>query len=88
MVATMRAISNGSTVRKAALEHGVRRTMLQDRITGRVEHGCKPGVKPYLNKLKESNLANFLEIVSGIGYGKTKKQVKIMVKKLLMIRMY
>ena len=30
-----------------------------------VEHGCNPGAKPYLNKLEESNLANFLEIISG-----------------------
>ena len=81
MVAAMKAVSKGSTIRKAALEHGVPRTTLQDRITGRVEHGCKPGAKPYLNKLEETNLANFLEIVSGIGYGKTKKQVKVMVEK-------
>ena len=81
MVAAMKAVGNGNTIRKAAMEHGVPRTTLQDRITGRVEHGCKPGAKPYLNKLGESNLANFLEIVSGIGYGKTKKQVKVMVEK-------
>ena len=40
----------------------------------------KPGAKPYLNKLEETNLANFLEVVSGIGYGKTKKQVKSIVE--------
>ena len=48
MVAAIKAVSKGSTIRKAALEHGVPRTTLQDRITGRVEHGCKPGAKPYL----------------------------------------
>ena len=45
-----------------------------------MEHGSKPGAKPYLNKLEETNLANFLEVVSGIGYGKTKKQVKSIVE--------
>ena len=81
MVAAMKAVSKGSTIRKAALEHGVPRTTLQDRITGRVEHGCKPGAKPYLNKLEETNLAKFLKINSGTGYRKTKKQVKVMVEK-------
>ena len=66
MVSAMKPVSKGSTIQKAALEHGVPRKTLQDRITGRVEYGCKPGANPYLNKLEETDLANFLEIVSGI----------------------
>ena len=52
--------------------------MLQDRITGRVVHGSRPGAKPYLNKHEESELAS---LVAGIGYGKTKKQVKSIAEK-------
>ena len=48
---------------------------LQDRISGRVQHGIRPGPKPYLNKLEEGNLVNFIEVVAEVGYGKTRKQV-------------
>ena len=63
------------SIKRAALEHIVPRTTLQGRITGNVEHGNKPGGKPYLNKAEETELANFLQVVSEIGYGKTRKQV-------------
>ena len=75
MEAAMKAVYNGCSIKRAALEHNVPRTTLQDRITGNVEHGSKPGGKPYLNKAEETELANFLQVVSEIGYGKTRKQV-------------
>ena len=37
--------------KEAAREFNVPRTTLQDRISGRVAHGVKPGSKPYLNKV-------------------------------------
>ena len=43
-------------------------------------HGTKPGLPPHLNKNEEANLAEFLEVVSDVGYGKTKKQIKHMVE--------
>jgi len=42
-----------------------------------VIHGTKPGSAPYLNKNEEPNLAEFLEVVSDVGY---KKQIKGMAK--------
>ena len=51
------------------------RTTLQDCISGRVVHRIKPGPKPYLNKAEESELAEFLEVTSSVGYGKTRKEV-------------
>ena len=53
---------------------------LQDRLSGRVILGTKPGPLPYLNKNEEAKLAEFLEVVSDVGYGKTKKQIKSMVE--------
>ena len=51
------------------------RTTHQDHISGRVIHGIKPGPKPYLNKAEESELAEFLEVTSSVGYGKTRKEI-------------
>ena len=83
MEAIMKAVYNRCSIKRAALEHNVPRTTLQDQITGNVEHGSKPGGKPYLNKAEETELANFLQVVAEIGYVKTRKQVMGIV---LMIR--
>jgi len=81
MLAAIKVVYNGCNIKRAALEHNVPRTMLNDQITGRVQHGSKPGAKPYLNKVEENQLANFIEVVARIGYGKTRKQVKTMVER-------
>ena len=39
MEAAMCAVKEGSTVARAAIEHGVPRSTLQDRISSRVLHG-------------------------------------------------
>ena len=80
MLAAIKAVQNGSSVSMAAVCHNVPRMTLQDRLSGRVVHGTKPGPVPYLNKDEEANLAEFLEVVSDVGYGKTKKQIKNMVE--------
>ena len=41
-----------------------------------MQHGVKPGPKPYLNEVEEKDLTGFLEVTSSIGYGKTRKQIK------------
>jgi len=81
MLVAIKAVYNGRSIKRAALEHNVPRTMLNDRITGRVHHGSKPGARPYLNKVEENELADFIEVVARIGYGKTRKQIKTMVKR-------
>ena len=73
MVAAMEAVKGGCSMKRAAEEHGVPRTTLQDRILGNVTHGVKPGTVPYLNKEEESDLVNFFETVSNVGYGKTQR---------------
>jgi len=77
MLAAINAVQSGSSsINKTAICHGVPRTTLQDRLSWRKIHGTKPGPAPYLNKNKEVNLSEFLEVVSDVGYGKTKKQIK------------
>ena len=43
-------------VNHSALEHGVQRTTLKDRFTGRVKHGATPGPVAYLNQKEEEEL--------------------------------
>ena len=59
MLAAIKAVRNGSTVNRAAINHGVPGMTLQDRLSGRVIHGTKPGPLSYLNKNEEAKLAEF-----------------------------
>lgn len=73
MVAAIKAVQEeGMGINRAALEHGVPRTTLKDRISGRVIHGTKLGPKPHLTQEEEKELVGFLV---NCGYGKTRHQV-------------
>ena len=50
-------------------------TTLKDRLSGRVQHGTKPGPKRYLTTKEESALADHLVDVAKVGYGKSRRQV-------------
>ena len=76
----MDAVSKGSSIKGAAENYGVPRTTLQDRVSGYVQHGKKPGPLPYLNKEEEEDLVKFVEVVADVGFGKTRKQIKAMVE--------
>ena len=67
--------SSRKGVNRAALEFGVPRTILKDRITGKVVHGTKSGPKPYLTQQEEKELVDFLVRCSKMGYGKTRGEV-------------
>ena len=70
------AMKNGSiSINKAAVLHGVPRTTLKDRLSGKVLHGTKPGPKCYLTCNEEHDLAEYLVEAAAIGYGKTRRQV-------------
>jgi len=81
MVAAMEEVKKGCiSIKRASEQCDVPRTTLQDRLVGRVQHGVEPSPKPYLNEVKEKDLAEFLEVTSSIGYSKTRKQVKAVVE--------
>ena len=61
---------------RAAKEHGIPRQTLNDRVSGRVVHGTKPGPRPYLTSQEEKELSNFLVDVAKAGYGKSRRQIK------------
>ena len=56
MVAAMKAVEEGGAVRTAACELGVPYSTLKDRLCGRVQHGTKPGPRPYLSCTEEADL--------------------------------
>ena len=75
MEKAMEAVTLGVGINRAAMEHGVPRTTLKDRISGHVEHNVNPGPDLYLNKEEEKELGVFLKKSASMGYGKTRKQV-------------
>ncbi len=73
VVGAMKAVKEGRmSINRSALEFGVPRTTLKDRIAGRVVHGTNIGPKKYLSQEEEHELVNFLIKCSKIGYGKTR----------------
>ena len=76
MLRAIEAVKNGEMGQnRAALEYGVPRTTLKDRLSGRVVHGTNIGPKPYLTKEEEKELVDFLITCSKMGYGKTRSEV-------------
>ena len=75
MLAALTSVRDGTPVLTAATLHGVPRSTLHDRVTGKVKHGTNPGPKPYLNKTEETELSDFLVDVAKAGYGKSRKQI-------------
>ena len=62
MKKAIEAVETGeSGVNIAALDFGVPKSTLKDRISGRVSHGRKPGPKPYLTPGEEKELAEFVK---------------------------
>ncbi len=76
MIAAMDAVKNGLLgVNRAAMEFGVPKTTLKDRIAGRVIHGTNIGRDPFLSKQEEEELVKFLVKCFKMGFGKTRAEV-------------
>ena len=67
MEAAIRAVTNGEMGVNAA--SNVPTTTLRDRLSGHVKHGSTMGAKPYLNKVEERALKDFLFNASDVGLG-------------------
>ena len=75
MQGALKAVTEGMGINRAAMEYGVPRTTLKDRVAGRVQHGCKSGRSPYLTQQEEQELVDYLVICSNIGYPKKRDEV-------------
>ena len=60
MTNALKAVEDGMSVARAAREHNVPRTTLQDRKLGNVVHGVRPGPQPYLTHDEETKLAEYV----------------------------
>ena len=73
--AALEAVKEGQSISQAAHDHGVPKTTLYDRVSGRVVHGSKAGPQPYLNGQEERELGSYLKHCARVGYGKTRRDV-------------
>lgn len=81
MTSALNEFKNGKlTIGKIAKKFQIPKTTLHNRISGRVIHGTKPGPKPYLQADEEVVLVDHLISAAKVGYGKTRKQVNMMVE--------
>ena len=76
MVEAMKAVKAVQFgVNRVALEYGVPKTTLKDRLNGRVIHGTNMGPTPYLTYEEEKELVRFILNCSRMGYGKTRGEL-------------
>ena len=76
MLSAIAAVKNGMSVGRASVIHGVPRSTLHDRISGRLVHGTKSGPLPYLSHQEEHEFSKFIEETAKAGYGRSRKQIK------------
>ena len=74
--------STADSINSAAREHGVPTTTLKNRLSGRVAHGTNPGPVPYLSSMEEEELVEYLSDANKVGYGKTRRQVKVIAQRV------
>ena len=69
-------VDENTPVLRAARKYGIPKSTLHDRISGKVQHGKKPGPSQLLSAAEEEEFSSFLIEVSQAGYEKTRKEVK------------
>ena len=74
--AALEAVASGS-VHRPARDHGAHSTTLKDRLAGRVQHGDKPGPKPYLDQRREMELGHFCNSAPQTDMGNPKRFIAI-----------
>ena len=60
--------------------YGVPPSTLKDHLSGRIVHGVKPRLTPYLITQEEKELAEHLVLSAKVGYGKTRRDVMNLVE--------
>ena len=78
--AAIKAVYEGQTNSGAAHDHGVLKSVLFDRISGKVNHGTNPGPRPYLDHEEEKELSLYLNHCAKVGYEKTRRYVLFIVQ--------
>ncbi len=71
--------NNKKTVRRAALEYGVPKSTLHDRVSGKVLPGAVGGAPRYLDDEEEEELVRWLEGCAEVGCAKNVREVRAIV---------
>ena len=74
MLLAMAAVKNGMSVSRAAKTHGVPRTTLHDRISGRVAHGTNLGRHRIYHPMKKRNFLFLLNKLQKLGMEKAENK--------------
>ena len=84
MELALRDVTNGAlSVRRAALEYGVPKSTLGDRVSGRVCPGAVGGPPRYLDDQEEEELVRFLIGCAEVGYAKSVREVRTLVSAIM-----
>ena len=73
----------GLSIRKSAKKWGIKRTTLQDRLSGRVEINRRSGPPPILTKQEENQFTDWLIVMANRGFGVSKECLLKTVKTFL-----
>ena len=68
------------TLREASIKYFIPKSMLWDKVSGKVAFGTVSGPERYLNDTEEEQLVKFLIGAAKIGFPRSKKQVLIVVR--------
>ena len=78
------AVNEGKyTLREASIKYSAQKSMLWDRVSGKVAFGAVSGPERYLNDTEEEQLVKFLIGAAKIGFPRSKKQVLSIVQATL-----
>jgi len=81
--ATKAVISEGKSIRRAAMQYNVPRSTLFDRVSGRVQPGAVSGPPKYLPFTEEAELAKFLSRCGTVGYARSKSEILALVQRVM-----
>lgn len=70
------AIVNGQSIRKAALDYGIPRATLQDRINGGLSHRLSTQNQQKIAPIQEKQLASWILIQEALGVSPTHRQIR------------
>ena len=73
----------GPSIRKSAKQWGIKRTTLQDRLSGLVEMNRRRGPPPILTMQEENQFTDWLIVMANQGFGVSKESLLNTVKTFL-----
>ena len=76
-------VTDGLSVRRAALMYNVPKSTLGDRVSGHVQAGAVSGPPRYLSCMEEGELARFIFHCGTIGYARSKSEILALVQRVL-----